>query len=199
MQDKVDDLFEKYKNLYDNLFEIIELSEERVLSDNPDELFSDNVNFFVKSYMINICSYLEAYLQDLAYEYAKEINRRLKLARIPHNFIYWKASRDPKEKDLRFKEADYPSNKKDISDGLSANPYKTLKAYRLLGVDLSAEDEFNKNKDLINAVVNKRNNIVHHNDNAMDVSFSDLSSNIHVFKMYMGAVRNAVLYCSGNT
>jgi len=199
MQDKVDELFGRYESLYDNLFEIIELSEDRVLSENPDALFSDNVNFFVKSYMINICSYLEAYLQDLAYEYAKEINHRIRLAKIPHNFIYWKASRDPKEKDLRFEEANYPANRKDISDGLSANPYKTLKAYRILGIDLSAENEFNKNKDLINAVVNKRNNIVHHNDNAMDVSFSDLSSNIQVFKIYMGAVRNAVLCASGNT
>lgn len=199
MKDKVDEIFERYNHLYDNLFDIIELSEDRVLSDSPDELFSDNVNFFVKSYMINICSYLEAYLQDLAYEYAKEINRRLKLARIPHNFIYCKVSRDPKEKDLKFEEASYPSNKKDISDGLSANPYKTLKAYRVLGVDLSAEDGFNENKDLIHAVVNKRNNIVHHNDTAMDVSFSDLSSNIQVFKIYMGAVRNAVLCSSGNT
>ncbi|MBZ5488175.1 hypothetical protein HW452_11640 [Halomonas aquamarina] len=199
MEDKVDELFGRYQSLYDNLFEIIELSEDRVLSENPDNLFSDNVNFFVKSYMINICSYLEAYLQDLAYEYAKEINRRIRIARIPHNFICWKASRDPKDKDLAFENADYPSSKRDISDGLSANPYKTLKAYRLLGIDLSKEDGFNKNKDLINTVVNKRNNIIHHNDNAIDVSFSDLSSNIKVFKLYMGAIRNAVLFASGNT
>ncbi|GAB2786763.1 hypothetical protein GCM10027040_11040 [Halomonas shantousis] len=198
MQDKINDLCERYNKLYDNLFEVIKLSEERVLSDNPDELFSDNVNFFVKSYMINICSYLEAYLQDLAYVYTKEINRRITLAKIPHNFIYWKTSRDPKEKDLRFEEANYPSNRKEISDGLSANPYKTIKAYRILGIDLSKEEEFNNNKDLVNSVVNKRNSIVHHNDSAVDVSFSDLSSNIKIFKKYMSAVKDAVLHAAGS-
>lgn len=198
MQDKINELFLRYENLYDDLVDIIELSENRVLSDDQDKLFSDNVNFFVKSYMINICSYLEAYLQDIAYEYAKEINRRIRIARIPHNFICWKVSRDPKEKELKFEEANYPSNRKDIADGLSANPYKTIKTYRLLGIDLSSEDDFNNNKDLVNSVVNKRNNIVHHNDSAIDVSFSDLSSNIQVFKVYMGAIKNAVLLASGN-
>lgn len=198
MEAKVDEICERYEKLYDDLLEIIKSSEQRVLADTPDELFSNNVNFFVKSYMINICSYLEAYLQDLAYEYAKEINLKIRLAKIPHNFIYWNVSRDPKEKEFEFRYADYPLDKKELSDGISANPYKTIKAYRILGIDLSTEDGFNENKDLINTVVNKRNNIIHHNDNAMDVSFSDLSSNITIFKIYMTAVRDAVLGASGN-
>lgn len=192
MQVKASELYEKYENLYDKLISIIQISENRVLAENQDALFLENVNFFVKSYLINICSYLEAYLQDLAFEYAKVINERIKNAKIPFNFIYWKVSKDPKDKYLKYEQAAYPANKKDISDELSANPYKTIKIYRYLGVDLTSENGFNDNKDLVNTVVTKRNNIVHHNDSAMDISFSDLIVNIEVFKSYMEAIKNAV-------
>lgn len=196
MRTKSEEIFEKYEKLFDDLLVIVNSSEQRVLADTPDEIFSNNVNFFVKSYMINICTYLEAYLQDLAYEHAKEINQKIKLAKIPHNFIYWNVSRDPKEKDFEFRCADYPLEKKEISDGISANPYKTVKAYKILGIDLSTADGFKENKDLISTVVNKRNNIIHHNDSAMDISFSDLSSNIKIFKIYMAAIRDTVLGAS---
>ena len=178
MQARAAELYEKYENLYDLLVSIIQVSEQRVISEEPDDLFSDNVNFFVKSYMINICSYLEAYIQDLAFEYAKVVNERVRNAKIPHNFIYWKVAKEVKDKDLEFKEANYPADKKEISESVSANPYKTIKLYRLLGVDLTSEASFNANKELVNSVVIKRNNIVHHNDSAMDVSFSDLIINI---------------------
>jgi len=199
MHNKATELYEKYENLYDLLCSIIKKSEQRVIAEPQDDLFSDNVNFFVKSYMINICSYLEAYLQDIAFEYHKSINEKIKSLKIPHNFIYWRLSKDIKDKDLKFEEANYPANKKEISDNLSANPYRTIKLYRLLGIDLTTEAEFNENKDLVNTVIIKRNNIIHHNDSAMDVSFSDLITNIEIFKKYMSAVKNAVITSSSIT
>ena len=51
MQARAAELYEKYENLYDLLVSIIQVSEQRVISEEPDDLFSDNVNFFVKSYM----------------------------------------------------------------------------------------------------------------------------------------------------
>ncbi|MCX7093344.1 MAG: HEPN domain-containing protein [Methylobacter sp.] len=199
MQARAAELYEKYENLYDLLVSIIQVSEQRVISEEPDDLFSDNVNFFVKSYMINICSYLEAYIQDLAFEYAKVVNERVRNAKIPHNFIYWKVAKEVKDKDLEFKEANYPADKKEISESVSANPYKTIKLYRLLGVDLTSEASFNANKELVNSVVIKRNNIVHHNDSAMDVSFSDLIINIEAFKKYMEAIKCAVVHATNST
>ena len=57
---------------------------------------------------------------------------------------------------------------------------------------MSQEEGFIENKDLVAAIVNKRNNIVHHNDVANDVSFSDVVSYIDVFISYMHAIKIAV-------
>ena len=184
--------YDRYEKLYVSLRKIIQESEKRCLESEPDKLFSDNVNFYVKSYMISICTYLEAYLQDIAYWHSDEINSRLRKSCIPHNFIYWKLVKETKDKELKFEDANLPVTKSDISDKLSANPYKTIKMFSLLGVDLCKSKEFQENKELVGFVVAKRNNIIHHNDKAMDVSFSDLLSYIDAFLRYMKSIDVAV-------
>lgn len=186
------DVYIKYKELYSSLKQIIEESEKRTIDDEPDKLFIDNVNFFVKSYLINMCTYLESYLQDIAYIHAKEINNRLKASKIPHNYLLWNLSKEVKDKDLKYVDADFKINKKVISDELSANPHKTIKLFRVLGVNLNTSGEFNNLKDLVNSVVVKRNNIIHHNDNAIDISFSDLSDYIDAFLEYMSSVNDVL-------
>ncbi|NJM76104.1 MAG: hypothetical protein HC852_10315 [Acaryochloridaceae cyanobacterium RU_4_10] len=121
--------FQRYEGMYDSLKVIIESSEKRVLGDN-DDLFSENINFFIKSYLITICTYLEAFLQDIAFEYANELNSRLKDADIPHNFVHWRIVKDIKDKELNFNKIDFSVDKKEISDNLSANPYKTIKLFK---------------------------------------------------------------------
>ncbi|KVQ04045.1 hypothetical protein WJ96_28225 [Burkholderia ubonensis] len=96
-----------------------------------------------------------------------------------------------KEKELKFAEAVFNLTKQEVSDEISANPYRTIKLFRFLGIDLTEEEGFNKNKDFINTVVVKRNNIVHHNDAANDVSFSDVEKYIDVFVDYMLAIQKA--------
>lgn len=182
----------KYEKLYASLKIIVEESERRVLHNEPDGLMIDNVNFFVKSYLISICTYLESFLQDLAFDYANDINSRLKKAALPHNYFLWRMSKDFKPKDLNFSNVDLTITKEDISKGLSANPYKTISLFRFLGVNLVSQDEFNGNVSLVDMVVSKRNSIIHHNDRAADVSFSDLKSYIDVFIPYMKSVERAV-------
>ena len=181
-------LYEKYETLLNTLKGIINQSQIRVLDEAPDEMFANNINFFVKSYLINICTYLEAYLQDVAFEHTNRISVRLKQAKVPHNFLCWKLSKEVKAQDLGFKNAEYGVNKKEISDVISGNPNKTISAFRLLGVDLNSSEIFLKHKDLIGSIVTKRNNIIHHNDDASDISFSDLLLNIDVFLSYMLSV-----------
>jgi hypothetical protein len=190
------EIYSRYEILFLSLKEIIFKSQQRVIDENPDELFIDNVNFFVKSYLISICSYLEAYLQDIAFKHAQEISIKIANAGIPHNFIHWRIIPASKDKKLKLSYADIqlPVSKKDISDNISANPYKTLKLFELLGIDLSKKDNFRTNLDLIDAVVKKRNMIVHHNDRAADVSFSDLISYIEVIISYMKAVEEATFH-----
>jgi hypothetical protein len=192
-------LYEKYEALLTTLKGIIEQSQARVLREEPDDIFSDNVNFFVKSYLINICTYLEAYLQDIAFEYSCRVSNRLKQAKIPHNFLYGKLVKDIKEKELEYVDASYTYNRKDLSDIISGNPYKTINAFRLIGVDLGSSEKFVEHKNLVGTIVNKRNNIIHHNDEASDVSFSDLLVHIDVFLEYMLSIENLLSASDENT
>jgi hypothetical protein len=182
--------YQKYKNLFLDLKIIISESENRVLCNQPDELFLENINFFVKSYLISICSYLEAMLQDLAFIQAKEINSRLLAAKIPNNFMLWRVAENIKDKDKRwgYKHGSMFIPKKEISNNLSANPYRTLKLFNKLGIDLGSNDIFEANKDLVNTIVDKRNSIIHHNDRAASVSFGDLITYIDVFINYSKAI-----------
>jgi hypothetical protein len=192
-------LYEKYEALLKTLKEIIAQSQLRVISEEPDSIFSDNVNFFVKSYLINICTYLEAYLQDIAFEYSGRVSERLKKAKIPHNFLYGKLSKDIKEKELEYVDATYKYDKKELSEIISGNPYKTISAFRLIGIDLRSSEKFVEHKDLVGTIVNKRNNIIHHNDEAIDISFSDLLLHIDVLLEYMRSIYNLLSAHDGST
>lgn len=182
----------QYTELFESLNEVIDRSEQRVLADEPDLLFMDNVNFFVKSYLISICSYLEAFLQDIAFKHSQAISIRVASAQIPHNFLHWRLATGLKDKQFKYHDVLLPMTKKDIANEVSASPYRTLKLFQLLGIDLSKKEEFENNKDLINTIVTKRNNIIHHNDTAADVSFGDLKVYIAVIVPYMTAVKEAV-------
>jgi len=191
-------VYGKYEDLLNTLKGIIDQSQTRVLSDEPDEIFSNNINFFVKSYLINICTYLEAYLQDIAFEHARRISERLKQAKIPHNFLYGKLAKEIKEKDLEYENASYKYNRKELADIISGNPHKTIYAFRLIGINLNSSEKFLEHKNLVGTIVNKRNNIIHHNDEASDISFSDLLVNITVFLEYMLSIEQ-LLSADGNT
>lgn len=186
------ELYEKYASLLTTLKNIIAQSNTRVLSDSSDDIFSGNVNFFVKSYLINICTYLEAYLKDVAFEYSTRVSRRLTEAKIPHNFIYSKFSKEIKERDLKYANSSVLYSKKDLSDIISGNPYKTINAFKLIGVDLNSSEKFLGHKSLIETIVNKRNNIIHHNDDASDISFTDLIVHIDIFLEYMTSIEEVM-------
>ena len=97
-----------------------------------------------------------------------------------------------KESELGFKNVDLSVERHKISENLSADPYKTIKLFRYLGLDLTSQDGFQGNKDTINSVVRKRNSIVHQNDQAADISFSDLLLYIDSFLSYMKSIDDLV-------
>lgn len=104
-----------------------------------------------------------------------------------------------KERDLGYNDFTLDLTKKDISDEISGSPYKTIKLFQYIGIDLSKEEDFTSSKDFISAIVTKRNNIVHHNDKAMDISFSDLIIYAKSVLKYMKAIDHAMITQGGKT
>lgn len=180
-----------YRSLFLSLKEIIKETEEQAIIEEND-FFNKNINFFVKSYLITLCTYLESYLTEVATWHCDSINNRLRAACLPHNFLLWRVKKEFKDKELKYVDADLKVDKNDISDSLSGNPYKTIKAFSYLGVNLLSSAGFIANKDVVNAVVVKRNNIIHHNDNANDISLSDLCGYVDLFISYMGAIDDVI-------
>lgn len=185
--------YENYEALILQLEQIILTSHSRVACDPPDLLFSENVNFFTKAYLISLCTYLEAFLQDIAFTHAKLIKSRLSMAKIPNNIIRWHISKDLKSRDLKFDIFDLSLTRKELSDELSGNPHKTIALFRHIGIDLRKSESFKELKELVGSVVEKRNNIIHHNDSAADIYLLDLINYSKKFLDYMKSIEKVVL------
>lgn len=54
----------------------------------------------------------------------------------------------------------------------------------MFGIDLDIVEAFNSRKDIINQIIVKRNNILHHNDEASDLSNLDVILYISEIKDY---------------
>ncbi|HDL7013792.1 TPA: hypothetical protein PXM35_000145 [Yersinia enterocolitica] len=183
--------YERYRSLFLALKEIIKETEKHTILEE-NEFFNRNINFFVKSYLITLCTYLESYLTEAATWHCERLNIRLKEACLPHNFLLWRVKKEFKDKELKYSNADLTVEKSEISDSLSGNPYKTIKSFSYFGVNLISSAEFNSNKDVVNTVVIKRNNIIHHNDNANDISLSDINGYIDLFLIYIKSIDKVI-------
>lgn len=183
-----------YLGLFNNLKEIICESQIRLVQESPDPFFVEHSNFLVKSYLICLCSYLEAFLKDVALEHVNSVKQRIVLANLPHNLVVWSLDAEVKDKELAYKPFALPLSKKEVDDELSGNPFKTAKLFCWLGIDLESNADFKRNKEMVNSVVAKRNNIIHHNDAATDTSLGDLLGHIDVFIEYAKAIEQAAIH-----
>lgn len=184
--------YEHYAALIERLKEIISISEHRITQESPDPLLLDNVNFFTKAYLISLCTYLEAFLQDVAFSHISRVQSRLAAARVPHNVVHWAVlANGVKDGSLAFRDFALPLSRKDLADELSGNPGKTIVLFRKIGVDLRSSAMFNGQKDIVGSIVTKRNNIIHHNNSAADVSMKDLRKYADEFLVYMRAIEEA--------
>lgn len=182
-------LINVYHSQFDSLRQVVEESRLRSISEPPDALFYEHQNVFIKSYLVSACSILEAFIQDLALEYVSRIQGRLNTANLPFNFISWVS--DHEKAKPEFKIFQCTKGRKEISDMVSPNYWKTIKTFERVGIDLSKSnaDAF---KDFITATVEKRNRIVHNNDEALDLSFSDILIAVDEFKKYTKCLYDAV-------
>lgn len=166
---------------------IIDITNGRMISDPPDTLIYENTNFFSKAFLVTMCAYLESYLKDALMVVIDQMNVRLQSAKLPHNLVKWSLNIDKELKDSEFKfeQLKITIKKKQLDDYISGNPFKTKDLFKKFGIDLEQNQLFNSQKEEINAIVVKRNKILHHNDEASDVSSTDLTNNIESLTKYI--------------
>ena len=184
---KYTEIAARYELQLNSLLQILSESEARLIKTPADAFFDAHINFLVKAYLISLCCYLEAFLKDLADERVARIQRRLALAKVPHNVILWSVG-GQKEKEFKFSNFELAIDRESIDEQISGNPYKTIKAFKLLGIDMQSDPSFNQLKDLVGTIVDKRNKIIHYNDSASDISLGDLKNHVASFASYGKAI-----------
>ena len=178
---------DSYMEQYLKLVEIIDDANKRLISDEPDKFIEDNVNFFTKSFLVMMCAYLESYLKDALMVIIDDVNLKLESTKIPHNLIKWTLNMEKefKENEYQFENLKIKLKKKELDDYISGNPFKTRDLFKKFGIPLDKNEIFNSQKDIVNTIVVKRNKIVHHNDEASDISNDDLKNFIEILKSYL--------------
>jgi hypothetical protein len=179
-----------YIDQLEKLEEIIGIANSRIVSETPDDFFQNNANFFTKSFLVIMCAYLESYLKDALMVIIDETNNKLNQSKLPHNLVRWSLNieKELKDSDSKFEDFKIPIKKKELDDFISGNPFRTKDLFKKLGINLGSDMLFNSQKERINAIVVKRNKIIHHNDNASDVSNNDLIENIKAIKEYLSNI-----------
>ncbi|CAD6491402.1 MAG: hypothetical protein FFODKBPE_00141 [Candidatus Argoarchaeum ethanivorans] len=188
-------VLKNYFLLFTDLINLIEETNKRCVSKNTSHYFINNVNFFNKSFTVLICAYLESYLKDVGMLIIEEMNYRLKNNPVPHNLIKWylNINKQFKTSETKYEFLKININKKDIDNEISADIGRTINLFQKLGIDLNTNSEFNNYKDIIGSIVRKRNNIIHHNDEASDISFDDIIENINLIKEYIIIIDKEVI------
>lgn len=181
-----------FQQQFDDLKEVVKESNRRIVAVDPDDLFSEYANVFIKSYIVSACSILEAFIQELALSYITTVGKNLDSANVPHNLLVWSVKREEKLKNSDFSAFSLNIKRNDISEMISGNFFKTVKAFEKLGIDLLSDVEFKGFKDFVATTVDKRNQIVHHNDDASDMSMLDVLHIIDQFSKYSAAMMRIV-------
>ncbi|MDM8567321.1 HEPN domain-containing protein [Candidatus Halobeggiatoa sp. HSG11] len=176
-----------YNEKFTELEEIVKDVNRKILADSSEEFFINNLNFLTKSFLVTICSYLESFIKDISYSTIQIYNDRLNGLGIPTNLTKWSFNLKSKtdNKQLDFMELTFSIKKKDLDEHISARPYRTVNLFKRIGIDLENNEQFNDLKTVINIIVIKRNNIIHYNDNASDITLSDILDYIKTVQKYM--------------
>ena len=185
-------IYNDYKIQLEKLKEVVNKTNENSVAEEPYPFFEENINFFTKSFLVNICAYLESFIKDITYSCIENINSRIESTEIPHNLILWDLNygKEIKEKAFGFKNLKVNIKKKDLDAHISGSPYRTKDLFKNIGIDLESNQKYVDFKDNINMIVVKRNKVLHHNDDASDISFNDILNFIDVVDNYMEVLYN---------
>ncbi len=166
-----------YKKGLIDLESMVRATEKAVISESDHALLVTNINFFTKSFLISTCAHLEMCVKEIVFTLAADLDERLSLASVPTSIIEWRYSQKKKSDaaNSQTQRLGIGMTRKEVDDLVSGNVYRTKDALALVGVDLAVDKaKWEAWKDLIQSMVTRRNNIVHHNDAASDLSLGDI-------------------------
>lgn len=186
-----------YISLLDELYNLVDITEKKVIKDEDDDLVKNNVNFFTKSFTITLCAYLESFIKDISMDYINYYNTKLASLNIAHNIIKWSISRkkdltEINDNELKFENLKINIKKNELDDFVSGSPYRTEKLFKKFGIELIKNSDYQIFRENIISIVEKRNKIIHHNDNASDLSFTDIKTNINTLKSYIEVLNHEI-------
>jgi len=188
-----DRIYQEYQALYLNLRSVAQECNAKILDENSDSFFVQNTNYLTKSFLVNICAYLESYIRDLVYQKIEDLDTQLSACEIPYNLVRWSLQKkDLKDSELKFENFHLNFKKRDLDAHISGNPSKTKRLFKWIGVDLDDDEAFLDKVELIGFIVQKRNSILHHNDTASDVSIADIIQYIDFVLEYMQVLYQAL-------
>lgn len=186
--------FRNYQGKLNDLEKTVSDCNNIMISDDPTTFVYDNANFLTKSFLIALCGYLESYLKDVLEILIIDYNDRIKDESYPYNLIRWSIENKDKsdskvqtlleQKKTRFEDLEIKLKKRDLDSFISGNPFRTQELFKMFGFDFKTNIKFNESKENINLIVTKRNNILHHNDDASDISNSDILIYVEEIKKY---------------
>jgi hypothetical protein len=107
--------------------------------------------------------------------------------------IKWSLKKDLKENELKFEDFNLDIKREKLDDFISGNPFKTENLFKNLGMNLGENSIFREQKDKLNTIISKRNNIIHHNDEASDISLKDISEHIEFFVSYIENIDSLIV------
>jgi len=182
-------------NLLDDLAKLISVTHQKAIATDPDMYIVDNINFLSKSFVVIMCIYLETYLKDAISLVIEETNKKLKKVSIPHNLVRW--GLDPKkefsDKDYLFKPFEIKIDAKSIDDNISGNFWRTRATFSKIGIKLDNNPNYLNYENRVSTIIAKRNNIVHYNDDASDMSFNDIVTQIKFIQEYMLTIDTEII------
>lgn len=191
------DIVSSCKNNLSELLSMVSATELAVLNeDEGNRLVLENINFFTKSFLLTLCSNLETCIKDVIHSIGSDIDAKLTTANIPLNIVEWRYNtKNKKSQNSNVQETFKISmSRKDVDDLVSGNVYRTKDAFLIVGVDLASDlPTWETWKELIQSIVNRRNNIVHHNDDASDLSFGDIKTYIRSIDEYLSFIDAACI------
>tara|TARA_R110002012_G_scaffold322087_1_gene555009 strand:+ start:52446 stop:53078 length:633 start_codon:yes stop_codon:yes gene_type:complete len=187
-------VFNNFEEKLEDLEKTITDCNEIIISDEPLSFVYDNANFLTKSFLISLCGYLETYLKDALEVLIIDYNDRITRENFPYNLVRWSIENKDKsdskvqslldKKKARFEDLSIKLKKKDLDAFISGNPFRTKEIFTMFGINLDELEYYNENKDSVNQIITKRNNILHHNDDASDLSNQDILEYTYQIRTY---------------